>query len=73
MDTKLGEVVQITLKTGERIRGLLIEKTSGGFRLSDSMISDSESDEDSNWTTFPGFIEVNWSSIESFQIISQGP
>jgi len=72
-DEKIGEIVQVRLKTGEVIRGFIIEKTAGGFRLADSMVSGSSKDPSAEMIPFPGFIEIKRSSIESFQVITQAP
>jgi len=76
LETKLGEIVQIKLKTTERVRGCVIERTSEGFRLSNSLISSTpneKKEKDQDWTPFPGFIEVDWTSIESLEVMSLGP
>ena len=76
LEIKLGEIVQIKLKTTERVRGCVIERTSEGFRLSNSLISSTpneKKEKDQDWTPFPGLIEVDWTSIESLEVMSLGP
>jgi hypothetical protein len=74
--TKLGELVQIQLNTGESIRGCVSERVQNGVRLSEAYITEDtpeSADRDDLWVPCFVMIEIPYSKMESLRIISLGP
>ena len=73
--TKLGEVVQVELKTGIVLRGEITEKFGEGFRLAEAFVTNSlgPGDDENSWSPCVGLVEVPYDEIDTLQIISMGP
>jgi hypothetical protein len=73
--TRLGEVVQIELKTGIALRGSVSEKFGEGIRLSEAYVTNhlGPREEENSWSPCVGLVEVPYDEIATLQIISMGP